>query len=247
MDKLKQSIESQKQHLLITGGRRSGLTYSLLMKALNTQGSVAFVSGFNSGNGDALKQTINILKECGWRDYTVGTCRFSGGKILRTQQNTVTFIDGDQLIDYFWLKPRLNLICVDQPEQLPYSHIRDVIKYTDNYEISKAFATQPFNCAYRNPEYVNGAVVRDEEGNLLYKDYSWDKVLLNWEKVDKSNQSKKIITKLSPDHYKASVDVVTLDNREHLCPINNLPWEAKQLLTGEWEGVECIKGGDLTI
>lgn len=236
MHKIEQIIKSEKQHILITGGRRFGLTYNLLMKALHTQGNVAFVSGFNKDSDNALNQAVQILKGHGYEDYRVRGCNLSSNKVLETNHNSITFIEGNRVDNYFWLKPVLDLICVDQPEQLKTRYIEDIMDFTlrGRGVIRKAFATQPFNCAYRNPEYVNGVVVRDEKGNPVYKDYSWDKELLNWNTVDKDNRSKKVITKLDPSFYKGDVDVIMLDNPKVDLYSGNLSWEGEQLLRGEW-------------
>lgn len=242
MNKIEQIIQSQKQYTLITGGRRFGLTYSLLMKALHTQGNVAFVSGFNGDSDNALSQAVQILKSHGYEDYRVRGCNLSNNKALEisynsiTCYNTITFIDGRYIDNYFWLRPVLDLICVDQPEQLKERYIEDIMGFISKGRgvIRKAFATQPFNCAYRNPEYVNGVVVRDEKGDPSYEDYSWDKELLNWNTVDRDNRSKKVITKLDPSFYKGDVDVIMLDNPKVNLYSGNLSWEGEQLLRGEW-------------
>lgn len=237
MSKIEQIIKSEKQHLLITGGRRSGLTYSLLMKALHTQGNVAFVSGLDKDNDNALKQAVDILKSHGYEDYKIRKDLLSQNKVLETNHNSITFIEGKRIDNYFWLKPVIDLICVDQPEQLKTQYIEDIMGFRlrGNGVIPKAFATQPFNCAYRNPEYVNGIVVRDEKGNPSYKDYSWDKELLNWNTVDRDNRAKKVITKLDPSFYKGDVDVIMLENPESNLYSGNLTWEGEQLLRGEWD------------
>lgn len=236
MNKIEQIIKSEKQHILITGGRRFGLTYSLLMKALHTQGNVAFVSGFDKDSDNALNQAVDILKSHGYEDYRVRDCNLSNNKVLETSHNSIAFIEGRRVDNYFWLKPALDLICVDQPEQLKTRYIEDIMGFISkgSHLARKAFATQPFNCAYRNPEYVNGVVVRDEEGNPSYKDYSWDRELLNWNTVDRDNRTKKVITKLDPSFYKGDVDVIMLDNPKVNLYSGNLSWEGEQLLRGEW-------------
>ncbi|APC44272.1 hypothetical protein [Pseudoalteromonas phage PH357] len=203
------------------------------MKALHTQGNVAFVSGFNKDSDNALNQAVQILNSHGYGDYKVRGCNLSNNKVLETNHNSITFIDGKRIDNYFWLKPVLDLICVDQPEQLKEDNIHSILR--TRLETRKAFSTQPFNCAYRNPVYVNGVVVRDTEGNPLYKDYSWDKELLRWGKVDEENLSKKIITKLNPENYKFYVEVIMLDSPSVDLYSGNLSWEGEQLLKGEWD------------
>jgi len=126
------------------------------------------------------------------------------------------------------MKPNVDMICVDNPEKLD----RITMNLVNQSNKKKLFATNPFHCAYRNPEYVNGVIERDLETNLpLYRSYSWDKDYINWQKIDKQSRGE-VITKAYKHQYLSNVKVI---HSKTDCEYRgNLNWYDKQMLKGEW-------------
>lgn len=147
--------------------------------------------------------------------------------------SSITFINSSVADRVLFMKPNLDMICVDNPEKIDKITISLVNQSLNRSIVKQAlFATNPFHCAYRNPEYVNGVIERDMETGLpLYKDYSWDKDYVNWEKIDKESRGE-VITKAYKNQYLRNVKIIHSENN---CEYNgNLNWYDKQMLKGDW-------------
>lgn len=224
----KEVVESESEITIVAAARRQGGTTALLLKCL-THGHKLFIDGYNTVDKGLVGSFMRIFEQYSpYEDLKIKRDMFGESKLTWNQgHSSVTFIQARDAESSLFMKPNVDIVCVDNPEKLNHSTLKLLQRFK-----KVVFATNPFHCAYRNPEYVNGVIERDLETNLpLYKDYSWDKEYVNWEKVDKESRGE-VITKAYKHQYLPNVKIV---HSEADCKYKgNLNWYDKQMLKGEW-------------
>lgn len=232
----KEVVESESEITIIAAARQQGGTTSLLLKCL-THGHKLFIDGYNTVDKGLVMSFMRIFEQHSpYEDLDIHKDIMLGGKrfIWNKGLSSITFIDSNIADRLLFMKPNVDMICVDNPEKFDKITMNLVNQSLNKSTMKQIlFATNPFHCAYRNPEYVNGVIERDLETNLpLYKDYSWDKDYINWQKIDKESRGE-VITKAYKHQYLPKVRVIHSENN---CEYNGvLNWYDKQTLKGEWQ------------
>ncbi len=236
-----QVLQSDKKVVIIAEGRAKGATTSLYLKAITAKGHSLFCGSYlkPSRMSEGFRK---VLADLGI-EYTMKR-DFVGEKI--SWENglcSVLFVHPSKLLTTLQLRPNVSRVLVDNVDLLHKSE-PSALEYLLNtftlYE-QTVFTTNPFHCGWRNPNYVNGVLERDELGHIVYTGKSWDYSLVDWKGVEDRSESSTMTSKAFIEDYHNYVLVI--NNPKEVNPYcnvykgfqgKNLSWYEGMMLKGSW-------------
>lgn len=236
-----QVLKADKKVVIVAEGRAKGATTALYFKAIASEGHSLFCGSYlkPSRMSDGFRGVLKSLDI----EYTMKR-GFVGEHISwRDGLCSVLFVNPSKLLTTLQLRPNVSKVLVDNVDLL-HKNEPSALEYLLNtmglYE-RILFTTNPFHCGWRNPNYVNGVVERDDLGNIVYISKSWDYSLVDWKGVEKRSEPYPVTAKAFIEDYHNYVQVI--NNPQEVNPYcnvykdlvgKNLSWYEGMLLAGSW-------------
>lgn len=236
-----QVLKADKNVVIIAEGRSKGATTALYFKAIASEGHSLFCGSYlkpshmSGGFREVLKSlgieyTMKrgfVGEHISWRDGLCSVLFVTPSKLLTTLQlrSTVSRV----LVD------NVDLLHKSEPSTLEY--LLNTMKLYEQI----VFTTNPFHCGWRNPNYANGVVERDNLGNVVYTGKSWDYPLVDWKGVEKRSEPYSVTAKAFINDYHSYVQVI--NNPKQVNPYCNvykglqgksLSWYESMMLEESW-------------
>lgn len=236
-----QVLKAVKKVVIISEGRAKGATTSLYFKAINSEGHSLFCGSYlkPSHMSDGFREVLTDLDI----EYTMKR-DFVGEHISwRDGMCSALFVHPSKLLTTLQLRPNVSRVLVDNVDLLyksdPYAveYLLDTMKLYEQV----VFTTNPFHCGWRNPNYVNGVVERDDLGNVVYIGKSWDYSLVDWKGVEARSEPYSVTSKAFIEDYHNYVQII--NNPKQVNPYCNvykelqgksLSWYESMMLKGSW-------------
>lgn len=236
-----QAIQADKKVVIIAEGRAKGATVSLYLKAITSKGHSLFCGSYlkPSHMSNGFRKVLKSLdiEHTMKRDFVGEKISWCNGLC------SVLFVHPSKLLTTLQLRPNVNRVLVDNVDLLHKndpSALEYLLNTFNRYE-QTVFTTNPFHCGWRNPNYVNGVVERDELGYAVYMDKSWDYSLVDWKGVEARSEPCAITSKAFIKDYNNYVQVINNPQEvNHYCNVykdlvgKNLSWYEGMMLKGSW-------------
>lgn len=237
----KQAIKTDKKVVIIAEGRTQGATTALYLKSITSRGHSLFCGSYlkHYHMSQGFKEVLKSLDI----EYTMKR-DFAGEKISWDNGLcSLLFVTPSKLLTTLQLRPNVSRVLIDDVDLLHKndpSTLEYLLNTSERYD-QMVFTTNPFHCGYRNPNYINGVVERDELGYIVYIGKSWDYSLVDWKGVEKRSEPYSVTAKAFIEDYHNYVQVI--NNPQEVNPYcnvykdlvgKNLSWYEGMLLEGSW-------------
>ena len=236
-----QAIQADKKVVIISEGRSKGATTALYLKAITSKGHSLFCGSYlkPSHMSDGFRKVLKSLdiEYTMKRDFVGENISWENGLY------SILFVHPSKLLTTLQLRPNVSRVLVDNVDLL-HKNDPSALEYllnTFNLYDQVVFTTNPFHCGWRNPNYVNGVVERDDLGNIVYTDKSWDYPLVDWKGVGARSEPYSVTTKAFIKDYHHHVLVINNPKEvNHYCNVykglqgKSLSWYEGMMLKGSW-------------
>lgn len=217
-------IDTNNEVVIVATGRGSGRTTALTLKALSPEydnKSITFIYKTQREAVDNIYKMFEIASSYDI-DCHVSKCdmciQFEGDKVI-TFICVYDYLSRDYVYNPILFVEDIHLINIDP-----------------DYYSELVCTTTPWHCGWRNPKYENGIQIIEEWGEYVYDEYSWDRYLIEWDKVGNGT------FKCQPWDYKRNVSVITdygvednpVMHESYIAVLNDLPQTDKVRMQGYW-------------
>jgi len=200
----KEIIASESPITIVNWKRAEGASTGMILKWLCSMQSALMLDSYDSGYN--FQNCRKILSQAGI-DFTVTDNMFGRQVTIKGTSQSILFCNPEEFFDQAWINgANHSLLLVDNVD-LCFNYPKSV---SDIVERRKPKQQIIFSCDYgnlgwRHLEYNRGEAVVDEKGNLVGREYSWDRCLIDWQHNDLKRYS---ATKAGVEFYKDGVRVL---------------------------------------
>lgn len=191
-------------YTILNWERAQGATTGMFLKWICSRQSAIVNAGIRDST---FTQFVSWLKKCGL-EYSMSGDRISGYRritLTDTLQSVEFFSDNDFVKHFSYLRPNAGLIMIDNVDMfMDYKDVACIVERLKHKQ-QIIFSCDYNNLGWRHLEYNRGEVVHPETEELIARDYSWDKCLIDWK--DK-NLKRQYITKATADFYDKRVRIL---------------------------------------
>ena len=198
-------LQSESPIVILNWKRMQGTTVGMFMKWLNSGQSALMVDYRDL----KFNQCCHFLKDNSV-EFTVTGDRVSGHRRIVLDELSclsIDFYSANGFVDtVMFLRPNHGLWLIDNvDEYFNWLEVKRILERL-NHKQQIVFSCDYGNLGWRHLEYYRGEVAtRPETGNLVARDYSWDKVLIDW---SHKNLKRTCATKVEEDFYIKEVEIL---------------------------------------
>lgn len=198
-------LQSDSPIVILNWKRMQGATAGMFMKWLHSGQSSLMVDYRDL----KFNQCCRFLKDHGV-EFTATGDKVSGHRRIVLDELgclSIDFYSSTSFVDtVMFLRPNHYLWLIDNvDEYLNWKEVKRILERL-NHKQQIVFSCDYGNLGWRHLEYSRGEVAtHPETGALVARDYSWDKVLIDWEN---KNLKRTCATKVEGDFYIKEVEVL---------------------------------------
>jgi len=196
-------LQSEASITIVNWKRMQGATVGMFMKWLHSGQSSLMVDYRDL----KFNQCCYFLKDSSV-EFTVTGDKVSGHRriVLEDSHLSIDFYSIKGFVDtVMFLRPNHSLWLIDNvDEYFNWLEVKRILERL-NHKQQIVFSCDYGNIGWRHLEYSRGEVVFNDKGNLVGREYSWDRCLIDW---DNKNLKRHFITKVEEDFYKIGVRIL---------------------------------------
>lgn len=197
-------MESESPITILNWERMQGATTGMFLKWLYSGQSSLMVDYRDL----KFNQCCHFLKDNDVK-FTVTSDKVNSHRriVLEDSHLSIDFYSANGFVDtVMFLRPNHGLWLIDNvDEYFNWLEVKRILERL-NHKQQIVFSCDYGNLGWRHLEYDRGeAVSHPETGNLVAKDYSWDKVLIDWKH---KNLKRTCTTKVGEEFYIKEVEIL---------------------------------------